>query len=76
MEDRSEQRPEAVFEVVWHQRGPEDRRIEVTDLCTGRRRRVDSVEGLIRFIESCLREASAPPEHRERGGRNLNAPER
>ena len=61
-----ESRSEGIFEIVWWQRGGADRWIEITDLRSGRRRRVHSVEELRQFIRSCLPDAFTVPEPCER----------
>jgi hypothetical protein len=51
MEERAAELPEAVFEIVWHQRNPDDWVAEVVDRLTGERRLVFSTDELARFIQ-------------------------
>jgi hypothetical protein len=55
MDEAEEQWPEAVFDIVWRQRGPDQWVAEVKDTRTDQRRQVSSFQELERFIHSQLR---------------------
>lgn len=51
MEERADEWPEALFEIVWFQHNPDDWVAEVVDCQTGEHRRIVTSDELAQFLQ-------------------------
>jgi hypothetical protein len=62
MERQSERWPEGTFDILWFQHNPDDWMAEITDRESGQKRRVHSLDELVRFVQSRLLDAVSSAE--------------